>query len=433
MNRHEFARHLSYGLTNVEWTKPAIELAVTQRLPSQLQTVAAPLAAFLIEALPATYAPSVAVIARTLRSTETFEKIFKYRLRHGGCNTPEMVPLQMTPIPAFVPLILPQLTSVEQLANCVGLPLAKMEYFADVRSRHEQHEEVAANHYCYHLVRKRSGGVRLIEAPKPMLKAAQRRILNRILNQVPVHADSFGFIEGRNCISAASRHAGEDVVVSFDLQSYFTSIQSSRVFGLFRCLGYPYSIAQLLTGLCTTTTPNRIIERLSDCDGTTYRKPHLPQGSPSSPMLANHATYNLDRRLSGLARCLNANYSRYADDLSFSGDRGIVASLLGAVPSIAQEEGFRINAAKTRIMSRSSRQTVTGMVVNEHVNVDRRYFDKIKATIWACRKLEDQRLQDGVFLAQLLGRINWVENVNPARGNKLRELLADAMADRAHA
>ena len=187
-------------------------------------------------------------------------------------------------------------------------------------------------------------------------------------------------------------------------------------------------MSKYLTALCTSQTPARILERLGFDERATYRAPHLPQGAPTSPALANQIAFNLDRRLSALARSLNANYSRYADDLSFSGDRHIVGCLLRAVPDIAQEEGFCLNPDKTRVMPRSTRQTVTGVVVNDHLNIDRRYFDRLKAVIHACAAKDDTRFDDPVFVTSLMGKIGWVEAINPARGQKLRQLLSNAWA-----
>ena len=134
--------------------------------------------------------------------------------------------------------------------------------------------------------------------------------------------------------------------------------------------------------------------------------------------------HGLDRRLAGLAPRLGANYSRYADDLSFSGDARIVPTLTKAVPDIVAAEGFRLNPAKTKVMRHGARQVVTGIVVNTHLNVDRKTYDHLKAVIHACGNPEDPRLTDPAFRASLLGKIGWVETVNPPRGQKLRRLLA---------
>jgi RNA-directed DNA polymerase len=155
--------------------------------------------------------------------------------------------------------------------------------------------------------------------------------------------------------------------------------------------------------------------------------PHLPQGAPTSPALANLCAFGLDRRLAGLASSLDATYTRYADDLAFSG-----GSLLSrrapdigrTVGLIAREEGFVLNERKTRAMPRSARQRVCGIVVNERPNVSRRDYDVLKATLHnAARRgpMGENRAAVPDFRAHLLGRISWVESLNPERGRKLRE------------
>ena len=330
----------------------------------------------------------------------------------------------MAPIAAFADLDVPQLPTIDELAEWLFLPVPRLDYLADINGRYEEHREAAVNHYHYVLQQKKTKGIRLIEAPKPLLKSVQHQILRRIIDKIPNHADAFGFVKERSCLDGAARHAGESVVICFDLRDFFPSIGSGRIFGMFRCVGYPSAVSRYLTALCTTATPSRILERLRFDERTYYRRPHLPQGSPASPALANKAAFTLDRRLSALANRLSANYSRYADDLSFSGDRHIIGTLLQAVPQIVRDEGFCLNAAKTRIMPYVTRQVVTGVIVNKHLNVNREFFDQLKAIIHACGKNGDMRLNDPSFRAPLLGKIGWVEAVNPKRGQKLRDLLA---------
>ena len=136
----------------------------------------------------------------------------------------------------------------------------------------------------------------------------------------------------------------------------------------------------------------------------------------------------MDRRLEGLARHCDARYTRYADDLSFSGDETFarrIGGFLGSATDIVRDEGFSIHTAKTRIMRRGARQVVTGLVVNEHVNILRHDYDTLKAILHNCAKhgAESQN-RSGVpnFPAHLAGRIAWVEHVNPVRGARLRTL-----------
>jgi hypothetical protein len=268
--------------------------------------------------------------------------------------------------------------------------------------------------------------------------AIQRRILHEILDLVPPHHCAHGFVAGRSCLGAAQIHAGESIVVAADLKSFFLNTRLSRVHATFRSLGYPAAVARLLTGLCSSATPRSVFARLPaanrhDRTQRIYRSPHLPQGAPTSPNLANLAAWRLDARLFGVAKSFNANYTRYADDLAFSGDAafaGRIKSFLGAVEDIVRDEGFVLNAAKTRVMRRGTRQKITGIVVNDHVNVPRAAFDALKATLHNCIKNGSAAENRGGlrdFRAHLDGRISWVENVNPARAKRLRRMF-DAIA-----
>jgi retron-type reverse transcriptase len=335
------------------------------------------------------------------------------------------------PLPRFAGLAIPALATPGELAMWLGLSAGELDWFSDARDGQNHARSPLLLHYHHAVARKRAGAVRLLEAPKARLKTIQRRILREILAPVPVHECAHGFVAGRSCLTGARIHAGEAVVVSFDLAAFFPSIGAPRVHGIFRSLGYPWAVARHLTRLCTAVTPMRVIELLGATPGgrgalrEVYGARHLPQGAPTSPALANLLAWRLDVRLHGLARAAGANYSRYADDLAFSGDADFARSLgrfRAAVARIVEEEGFRLNEEKTRIMPRQARQSVTGVVVNAHCNVGRRGFDALKAVLHNCvhQGVHSQNLE-GVadFRRHLEGRIAWVTQVNPHRGAKL--------------
>jgi len=164
--------------------------------------------------------------------------------------------------------------------------------------------------------------------------------------------------------------------------------------------------------------------------GRMLAHPHLPQGAPTSPALANLVAFRLDRRLTGLAEAMGARYSRYADDLTFSGSRGLLrhaAVLRAGVAETVLDEGFAVSARKTAVATRAGRQRVCGIVVNERPNVARGEYDELKAILHnAARNGPHAENRAGVpdFRAHLLGRISWVESLNPERGLKLRERYA---------
>jgi retron-type reverse transcriptase len=200
---------------------------------------------------------------------------------------------------------------------------------------------------------------------------------------------------------------------------------------MFVKLGYPRHVAGTLARLCVNRTPaGAFIDRaIPWADRQPLRSPHLPQGSPCSPALANLCAFRLDIRLHALAESMGAVYSRYADDMVFSGDATLERAMDRfhvQVAAIALEEGFRVNTRKTRMMRAGTRQQVTGIVVNRHPNVSRQEFDTLKATLSNCvRHGPASQNRDGRpdYQAYLRGKVAYVAMVNPARGQRLKRLM----------
>ena len=164
-----------------------------------------------------------------------------------------------------------------------------------------------------------------------------------------------------------------------------------------------------------------------------YARPHLPQGAPTSPALANLTGYRLDCRLSGLATSAGAVYTRYADDLAFSGGEGfnrVVARFSKHAAAIALEEGFSVNHRKTRIMRQGVRQHLAGIVVNRKVSLRRRDLELLEAILTNCRRFgpaSQNRAKLPNFRAHLEGRIGFVEMIDPVKAEPLRRVLSDAI------
>lgn len=427
-DRALIARELAAFLLAGAWTKGRLVARTGQYLGKSAPKAIQRLIDDVLALVETPYPPAPLDLARRLMDSNAFDVAARRVLRAE--NPPRLVlhSPAFAPAAALAGLPVPKLEAPGDLAAWLELPIEQVDWLADVRRGHSRALTPQLQHYSYAFVPKRVGAPRLIESPKPRLKAVQRRILHEILDYVPPHLGAHGFVRGRSCISGAQLHAGESVVVRLDLRRFFPSIQSARVQGLFRAIGYPWATARLLTGLCTTCTPATPLAGIPDWHARKeYTAPHLPQGAPTSPALANLCAWRLDQRLSGLARRLGINYSRYADDLCFSGDRAFakgVSGFLSMVETIVDEEGFALNANKTSIMRASSTQRVTGVVVNQHVNAARKEYDALKATLHNCRTSSDPATQnrEGVpdFKAHLDGRINWVEQLNPHRGLKLR-------------
>jgi RNA-directed DNA polymerase len=419
--RHEHPlAPLATTLSQQDWTQAALAAHLRQRLPATFLRAPATLSKALIRALPGPVAPDPARILAILRSRPETIRLLAHMQRHRVKPGIPLDPPAFRPAPELTHLPLPNLSTTADLADWLAITPDQLTLYADQRGLSARTDSPFAPHYHSHLRRKSNGTLRLIEEPKPVLKALQRRILAGLISHVPPHDAAFAFRPGRNCITAAARHAGEAMVVAFDLADFFPGIAQHRVYALFRTLGYPRAVTRALTGLCTAVTPSAILRtpNLAARDALTSR--HLPQGAPTSPAIANLCAHALDRRLSGLARSLGAAYTRYADDLTFSGDSRIAPILRAAVPQIVAEEGFRLNQAKTRTQPAHRRQTVTGLTVNAQINTPRAAYDLLKATLHHLTSPTDPRRTDPAFLARLSGQIAWVEQVNAARGTRLR-------------
>lgn len=291
-------------------------------------------------------------------------------------------------------------------------------------------------HYRSRLLAKRSGGWRLLEVPHPYLMALQRRVLEGLLNRLPVHEAAHGYTRRRSVVEHAAEHAGQAVVLRFDLRDFFASVRAARVQALFSTLGYGEAVARELTALCTVATPEPVLRRWQADGGLNWsqlqrlREPHLPQGAPSSAALANLCAFRLDLRLDGLAQQLGARYTRYADDLVLSGPvhlRAARARIEAWVGRIALEEGFALNHRKTRCMGAGRRQSVCHIVVNERPNLPRAEFDRLKAILHQCvlhGPAAQNRAGRADWPAYLRGRLAWAVQLNAAKAQRLQRLFA---------
>jgi RNA-directed DNA polymerase len=340
-------------------------------------------------------------------------------------------PAKMRPRPLGLDTCaLPELPTVKDLALWLDMPLDRLLWLSP-------ETPLSADHYRYKLQPKRSGGLRLLEIPKADLKRVQRAIYRGLLQHVPVHEAAHGFVNQRSVATHAAGHTGQAVVIKFDLRDFFGSIRAAQVAAVWRTLGYPCDVAWCLATLCTHRTAQMVVERLrgSGLDwlgAKRLRAAHLPQGAPTSPNLANLCAFGLDLRLEGLAWRFGATYTRYADDLVFSGPETLrkqFRALQAWVGAIASDEGFALHPDKTRCLPQHRQQRVTGVVVNAHVNTPRKEFDRLKACLHQCvhqgpASQNQEQLPD--FRGHLLGRIAWVKQFNVDRAAKLMGLFEKA-------
>lgn len=381
--------------------------------------------------------PSTIRVTRFITADRDFQKAFvtgrvdprAFSLRSEGRMIPAAGAPSSWPVRA--------LASIDALAAWLKATPGELEWLADLRLTNPGSKEVRLQHYVTRWKLKSDGAARLIESPKPRLKAIQRAILREILGFMPPHDAAHGFRAGRSVRTFVAGHIAKAVVVRLDLKDFFTSVSRARVSALFRTAGYPEAVARRLAALCTTRLADGAMESypatLDAVARHALRKrleiPHLPQGAPTSPALANLAAYRLDCRLTGLARAVGAQYTRYADDLVFSGDdafRRQAPRFLVAVGTIALEEGFEVNMRKTRLMPRGVSQRAGGIVLNERPNVPREQFDQLKAILHNAVRhgpATENRENRSDFQAHLRGRIAHVESIHPPRGARLRKLF----------
>lgn len=222
-------------------------------------------------------------------------------------------------------------------------------------------KDKARKRYTRFTIKKKSGGIREIKAPFPKLKEIQRAINNILQLVYTVQEQAFGFVPSRNITDNARLHIGSGFVLNIDIQDFFPSIHFRRVKKMlekspFHLTAEREPLAFLIANLCTE-------------EGV------LPQGAPTSPILTNIICQRLDRRLQELANQYKAIYSRYADDITFSSNDFIFTRrFMQRLEKILKDDRFILNQEKTRIQGKAFRQEVTGLTVNEKVNVSRQFY-----------------------------------------------------------
>ena len=258
--------------------------------------------------------------------------------------------------------------------------------------------------YTTFYVDKKNGDKRIIHAPLKGLKEIQKA-LNLIIQSIhEPNENATGFVKNKSVVDNARAHVGKNYVFNIDLKDFFPSIDASRIWGRF--LIEPFNlgnsderkkIANMIKTLCTTELE---VERLVDGDWKKEKRLVLPQGAPTSPTITNAICEKLDRRLSGLSKRFGLKYTRYADDITFSSYRNTYKNKRGEKESIYTEDSsfrkellriitdqnFYIKKSKIRLQKRGYRQVVTGLSVNNKVNVSRKYIKDLRQRLYFWEK-----------------------------------------------
>lgn len=274
---------------------------------------------------------------------------------------------------------------------------------------------------------KKSGKFRIIEAPNEDLLSIQQRLNNYLqaLYETVRPTGVHGFIrsvygkESKGIVSNANVHVGKKHVLNLDLMDFFPSINAKRVKEVL--LEEPYKLNDepvvLITLLCT------------------YNK-HLPTGAPTSPVLANMVCYTMDQELEAYCMKNDLSYTRYADDLTFSSFLKITDQVIEGIKSIISLNGFQVNPKKQRLLSNRGQQKVTGLIVNEKVNVDRKYIRRIRAMIYSMQNMgyelaaakhyqltKIDPMYTAKFIYKLKGQIEYVGQVRGKNDNIYKKFL----------
>jgi RNA-directed DNA polymerase len=424
--------------TASDWTEPRIVESVVQLLGKRYRWIR-PLVGRILKRFGADRRPRTRAVAQAILDDPGFDRAFdRYRETIRPRFEPAPPPVMRPAIGFPTNFQVPAIVVPSELADRLGLTENELDWFADLRTSTSLSSQSKIHHYRYRWMSKRFDSARLIEAPKYRLKRIQRFILEEILNRVHPHDAAHAYRSGRSIRTFAEPHVGAEALLKMDLRNFFPSIRFAAIFAIFSSIGYPERIARSLAGLCSNVVPKDVWNdpsnpmrhsSLGESAFRIYTQSHLPQGAPTSPALANLRAYRLDLRLSALAKTAGVQYTRYADDLAFSGNGSFGRSARGFsahVAAIAIEEGFSVNHHKTRLMLKSERIRIAGVVVNEKLNVPRDDFDRLKATLNNCVRRgpeAERRGFAGDFRASLQGRIAHVASIHPERGEKLKSVF----------
>ena len=262
--------------------------------------------------------------------------------------------------------------NIDDLCNILNINSKQLNYILFLKEKRYNEFEIP----------KKSGGTRKILAPKDDLKLIQQRLANLLSKCYNFLDVQHGFIKNRSCVTNASQHIGKRFVLNIDLENFFDTIHFGRVRGMF--MHNPFNFNnQLATFLAKIVCE----------DGK------LPQGAPTSPIISNIICYKLDKELEHLANKNRCIYTRYADDITFSTNSDkfpqsiayrqfneiVLSDKLMAIISGGYENGFRVNANKTKLSKNMMNQEVTGITVNKKLNLNKKYIKEIRAMLYSLK------------------------------------------------
>ncbi len=318
---------------------------------------------------------------------------------------------------------LPIIFSLNHFSLLIGMELSQVINIIENRN----------NHYSYYLIKKKKGGFRRIVAPYKDLKFLQSWIKENILDKIDASQQATGFIKGKSILHNAKNHENSNVILNLDLSNFFETITEKRVYGIFSSLGYSKNLAVEFAKICTAQMSKEKYDELPPEKQEYFKEIYqlkdsvLVQGAPTSPNLSNLVCRRLDLRLSKLGNKLGINYSRYADDITFSGNENNLPNIK-ILKKIIEDENFKINWNKVGKYKKGQRQIVTGLLVDGKVRVPKNFKKEIYRHLHFCSKYgafsHFQRIcpDKGYRKEWLLGKIYFLFGIEPEEAKKMLKI-----------
>lgn len=297
------------------------------------------------------------------------------------------------------------LQSLDDLVSIINYTLTKVFSFVGITKENILFNTNPSNQrYRSFTIKKKTGGERVINAPKLLLVRTQKALSAIFTICMEIHPKAMGFTEGKSVVTNAQLHTGKNYVYNIDLKDFFHSFKKWQIKRIFTQTSFqlPEEIANYLASLCVHTI---------DIDGK--KEQVLPQGAPTSPILTNILCKKMDIALDKLAKKYKATYSRYADDITFSSNKSVFNNpiFLQELEAIIHKNKLQINPKKTRLQKKTNRQEVTGITVNEKLNTTRKYVKQIRMWIYLIEKY-------GVEKAETIFRKDYIKEKGHIKCNK---------------
>lgn len=311
----------------------------------------------------------------------------------------------------------PVIFSTTHLCEIIGVSYRKLRSIANDSSKHYR---------FYQISKKHSNGKRQIITPLTELRKIQDYISKCVINKIQCHNSSHAYEKNKSIKTNAIAHVNASAILNIDLFRFFDSITEYQVFNLFYGLGYTRELSWTFSQLTTVHLPNEYIRTFNQHDYRSYRKfipigvRVLPQGAPTSPKLSNIILRDFDEALTNIAFANNLTYTRYSDDITFSGDVDSIDVLDSVKKEILKQE-LRINWNKVGIYKRGTKQMVTGLTVSNGLHIPRKFKKEVAKHIYCCIKFGvSQHLQkinrtpQSLYRDWLLGKILYINSIEPS-------------------